>query len=235
MPHHRAPPHPRPPSHHPPPHLSPASAVRRLARLPASAPLTPPRLALPPTTRLSPASAVRCLSRLPASAPLTPPDLALPPTTRLPASRPPPRSTASPASPPPHLSRLPTATAYRLFSEFSPIRFNPSHRRTPRRRRWPASEGWRSTPSTPTSFSLLFYMHSVSKERKEFLSLVNKEVTAVGINTEWGLLMASISEDSGEETPLQPYLLSETSPGLRELREELKDLRGDGIGFDIWM
>jgi Ca2+-transporting ATPase len=28
-------------------------------------------------------------------------------------------------------------------------------------------------------------------------------VTAVGINTEWGLLMASISEDSGEETPLQ--------------------------------
>jgi P-type Ca2+ transporter type 2C len=29
------------------------------------------------------------------------------------------------------------------------------------------------------------------------------QVTAVGINTEWGLLMASISEDSGEETPLQ--------------------------------
>ncbi|KAG8061190.1 hypothetical protein GUJ93_ZPchr0003g16507 [Zizania palustris] len=51
------------------------------------------------------------------------------------------------------------------------------------------------------------YTNSVSKERKEFLSLVNKE----------------------------PYLLSEMSPGLRELREELKDLRGDGIGFDIWM
>lgn len=29
------------------------------------------------------------------------------------------------------------------------------------------------------------------------------QVTAVGINTEWGLLMASISEDTGEETPLQ--------------------------------
>ncbi|XP_066347878.1 calcium-transporting ATPase 5, plasma membrane-type-like [Miscanthus floridulus] len=31
-------------------------------------------------------------------------------------------------------------------------------------------------------------------------------VTAVGINTEWGLLMASISEDSGEATPLQVRL-----------------------------
>lgn len=29
------------------------------------------------------------------------------------------------------------------------------------------------------------------------------QVTAVGVNTEWGLLMASISEDNGEETPLQ--------------------------------
>ncbi|KAH0462414.1 hypothetical protein IEQ34_009989 [Dendrobium chrysotoxum] len=29
------------------------------------------------------------------------------------------------------------------------------------------------------------------------------KVTTVGINTEWGLLMASISEDSGEQTPLQ--------------------------------
>ena len=28
-------------------------------------------------------------------------------------------------------------------------------------------------------------------------------MTSVGINTEWGLLMASISEDTGEETPLQ--------------------------------
>lgn len=29
------------------------------------------------------------------------------------------------------------------------------------------------------------------------------QVTAVGMNTEWGILMASISEDNGEETPLQ--------------------------------
>lgn len=36
-------------------------------------------------------------------------------------------------------------------------------------------------------------------------------VTGVGINTEWGLLMASISEDTGEETPLQvPPAPSET-------------------------
>ncbi|KAA8541543.1 hypothetical protein F0562_022695 [Nyssa sinensis] len=31
-------------------------------------------------------------------------------------------------------------------------------------------------------------------------------VTGVGINTEWGLLMASIAEDTGEETPLQVRL-----------------------------
>lgn len=29
----------------------------------------------------------------------------------------------------------------------------------------------------------------------------------MGINTEWGLLMASISEDNGEETPLQVTFL----------------------------
>lgn len=34
------------------------------------------------------------------------------------------------------------------------------------------------------------------------------QVTAVGINTEWGLLMASISEDTGEETPLQVNVLT---------------------------
>ncbi|KAG5538102.1 hypothetical protein RHGRI_025250 [Rhododendron griersonianum] len=42
-----------------------------------------------------------------------------------------------------------------------------------------------------------------------FFSLQNPPclwVTAVGINTEWGLLMASISEDNGEETPLQVRL-----------------------------
>ncbi|VAI56228.1 unnamed protein product [Triticum turgidum subsp. durum] len=32
------------------------------------------------------------------------------------------------------------------------------------------------------------------------------QVTAVGLNTEWGLLMASISEDNNEETPLQVRL-----------------------------
>ncbi|KAM1610646.1 hypothetical protein ACFXTN_021029 [Malus domestica] len=31
-------------------------------------------------------------------------------------------------------------------------------------------------------------------------------VTSVGTNTEWGMLMASISEDTGEETPLQVRL-----------------------------
>ncbi|WVZ19262.1 hypothetical protein V8G54_006584 [Vigna mungo] len=36
--------------------------------------------------------------------------------------------------------------------------------------------------------------------------LVFLQVTGVGINTEWGLLMASISEDTGEETPLQVRL-----------------------------
>ncbi|XP_077237396.1 calcium-transporting ATPase 5, plasma membrane-type-like [Tasmannia lanceolata] len=35
-------------------------------------------------------------------------------------------------------------------------------------------------------------------------------VTGVGINTEWGLLMASISEDNGEETPLQLACLGGT-------------------------
>ncbi|CAL9084135.1 unnamed protein product [Musa textilis] len=34
----------------------------------------------------------------------------------------------------------------------------------------------------------------------------NMLVTAVGINTEWGLLMSSISEDTGQETPLQVRL-----------------------------
>ncbi|PWA96107.1 hypothetical protein CTI12_AA043490 [Artemisia annua] len=36
------------------------------------------------------------------------------------------------------------------------------------------------------------------------------QVTSVGINTEWGLLMASICEDTGEETPLQVYLFCYT-------------------------
>jgi hypothetical protein len=29
----------------------------------------------------------------------------------------------------------------------------------------------------------------------------------VGTNTEWGMLMANLSEDIGEETPLQVYFL----------------------------
>lgn len=37
------------------------------------------------------------------------------------------------------------------------------------------------------------------------------QVTGVGINTEWGLLMASISEDTGEETPLQVFFLAAVS------------------------
>jgi hypothetical protein len=37
------------------------------------------------------------------------------------------------------------------------------------------------------------------------------QVTGVGINTEWGLLMASISEDTGEETPLQVFFLAAIS------------------------
>ncbi|XP_040371398.1 putative calcium-transporting ATPase 7, plasma membrane-type isoform X1 [Rosa chinensis] len=34
-------------------------------------------------------------------------------------------------------------------------------------------------------------------------------VTSVGSNTGWGLLMASISEDTGEEAPLQASILNE--------------------------
>jgi hypothetical protein len=46
-----------------------------------------------------------------------------------------------------------------------------------------------------------------------FPSLVSMllQVTGVGINTEWGLLMASISEDTGEETPLQVFFLAVVS------------------------
>ena len=37
--------------------------------------------------------------------------------------------------------------------------------------------------------------------------LSNTKVTGVGTNTEWGMLMANLSEDVGEETPLQVGLL----------------------------
>uniref|UniRef100_A0A0A0LWC0 Uncharacterized protein n=1 Tax=Cucumis sativus TaxID=3659 RepID=A0A0A0LWC0_CUCSA len=43
-------------------------------------------------------------------------------------------------------------------------------------------------------------------------------VTAVGINTEWGLLMASISEDTGEETPLQPSFWADTSREIHTMQ-----------------
>lgn len=42
-----------------------------------------------------------------------------------------------------------------------------------------------------------------------FPLLICFQVTTVGTNTEWGMLMASISEDTGEETPLQVRCLSE--------------------------
>ncbi|KAK0571958.1 hypothetical protein LWI29_023972 [Acer saccharum] len=45
-------------------------------------------------------------------------------------------------------------------------------------------------------------------------------VTGVGVNTDWGLLMASISEDTGEETPLQVRLNGvATSIGIVGLAE----------------
>ncbi|KAF3601537.1 hypothetical protein F2Q69_00037648 [Brassica cretica] len=40
-------------------------------------------------------------------------------------------------------------------------------------------------------------------------------VTGVGINTEWGLLMASISEDTGEETPLQMTVVETYAGGSK--------------------
>ncbi|XP_059302945.1 calcium-transporting ATPase 9, plasma membrane-type isoform X2 [Lycium ferocissimum] len=46
----------------------------------------------------------------------------------------------------------------------------------------------------------------VNKNQKAPFLMAGCKVTGVGINTEWGLLMASISEDSGEETPLQVRL-----------------------------
>ncbi|XP_050228032.1 calcium-transporting ATPase 9, plasma membrane-type-like isoform X2 [Mercurialis annua] len=55
-----------------------------------------------------------------------------------------------------------------------------------------------------TGHSLAIDESSMTGESK----IVHKDhrVTGVGINTEWGLLMASISEDTGEETPLQVRL-----------------------------
>lgn len=44
-------------------------------------------------------------------------------------------------------------------------------------------------------------LHYLLQSFVPFLNCI--QVTSVGINTEWGLLLASISEDNGEETPLQ--------------------------------
>lgn len=37
------------------------------------------------------------------------------------------------------------------------------------------------------------------------LKFILAQVTGVGVNTEWGQVMASVSEDNGEETPLQVF------------------------------
>lgn len=53
---------------------------------------------------------------------------------------------------------------------------------------------------------VVFEAHESSFQNATTMSNIlncHLQVTSVGINTEWGLLMASISEDTGEETPLQ--------------------------------
>ncbi|RYR30190.1 hypothetical protein Ahy_B01g055014 isoform C [Arachis hypogaea] len=52
---------------------------------------------------------------------------------------------------------------------------------------------------------ILIIGHSLAVDESSMTGESNI-VTAVGINTEWGLLMANISEDNGEETPLQVRL-----------------------------
>ncbi|RYR77118.1 hypothetical protein Ahy_A01g001583 isoform B [Arachis hypogaea] len=52
---------------------------------------------------------------------------------------------------------------------------------------------------------ILIVGHSLAVDESSMTGESNI-VTAVGINTEWGLLMANISEDNGEETPLQVRL-----------------------------
>lgn len=61
---------------------------------------------------------------------------------------------------------------------------------------------WGFCPFLASVFSYAFTLFSGS-----YSLWVFQQVTGVGINTEWGLLMASISEDTGEETPLQVYHL----------------------------
>ncbi|KAH0462347.1 hypothetical protein IEQ34_009922 [Dendrobium chrysotoxum] len=52
------------------------------------------------------------------------------------------------------------------------------------------------------------------------------KVTTVGINTEWGLLMASISEDSGEQTPLQILQTEDLRYNYRFFTGHIKNLDG---------
>ena len=67
--------------------------------------------------------------------------------------------------------------------------------------------GWRIS-AAKSSFSLL--EENLSWRRSEHLDYLleskfyfETQVTGVGVNTEWGLLMATVSEDNGGETPLQ--------------------------------
>ncbi|KAK7820124.1 calcium-transporting atpase 10 [Quercus suber] len=58
----------------------------------------------------------------------------------------------------------------------------------------------------PLFHFLLLAGHYSRKNHLDGGHLIQWNVTSVGINTEWGMLMASISEDTGEETPLQVRL-----------------------------
>jgi hypothetical protein len=57
-------------------------------------------------------------------------------------------------------------------------------------------------------FNIIFLMVKLYSCNIYQLCLSNTKVTGVGINTEWGQLMANLSEDNGEETPLQVNLCS---------------------------
>lgn len=53
----------------------------------------------------------------------------------------------------------------------------------------------------------LFVIHfNTSMAKLNVTLVINEKVTGVGTNTEWGQLMANLSEDNGEETPLQVTL-----------------------------
>ena len=50
------------------------------------------------------------------------------------------------------------------------------------------------------SKTIIFVIETYTFLLAEFVLM---QVTGVGVNTEWGQVMASVSEDNGEETPLQ--------------------------------